>query len=258
VKKLLIVALLGGNLLFAKDITIALAANVSYAIDDLIKEFNQKHSDTKVKVILGSSGKLTAQINNGAPFDMFLSANMKYPQALYKDGLSVDKPIVYAYGSLAYFSTKAQNFKDGIEFLNSPNIEKIAIANPKTAPYGKAGLEALKSADILKSVKSKLVYAESISHVVSYTMTAVDVGLVAKSSLFSSKMSRYKKDINWAEVNPKLYTPIKQGMVILKRTQNIDGAKAFYHFILSKEARVIFKKYGYINPTLLPPNSQKI
>lgn len=107
-KKILILLLITCASLFAQKINIAVAANVSYAIDDLIKEFNKTNPNTKVVVTLGSSGKLTAQIKNGAPFDVFMSANMKYPDALYKDKIAMTKPIVYAQGSLAILSSKRE------------------------------------------------------------------------------------------------------------------------------------------------------
>jgi len=229
----------------AQSITVAVAANVSYAINDLIKEFNKTHPYTDVKVTLGSSGKLTAQIKHGAPYHLFMSANMKYPQALYKTKIAISKPVVYAKGSLAILSNKKQDFTKGIELLKEKKIKRIAVANPKTAPYGKAAFEALKNAKILKDIKKKLIYGESISQTVSYTITATDIGIIAKSSLYSSKMTRFKKDINWIEIDSKLYTPINQGIVMLKDSKE---TRAFYDFILSKKAKQIFIKYGYLVP----------
>lgn len=235
-------------MLHASTINIAVAANVSYAMQELKKEFNKTHPNIHVRVTLGSSGKLTAQIKNGAPYGLFMSANMKYPKSLYKDNLAITKPIVYAQGSLAYLSAKKQDFSQNMKLLKNPNIHKIAIANPKTAPYGKAAVEAMKNAKVYNDVKKKFVYAESISQTVAYTITAANLGFVAKSSLYSPKMKRFKKDINWSDVNPKLYTPINQGIVILKNAKGNKDIKAFYDFIFSKQARQIFKNYGYALP----------
>lgn len=233
------------SILTAGEINIAVAANVSYAIDELKAEFAKTNPDTKVQVTLGSSGKLTAQIKNGAPYGLFVSANMKYPQALYDDKIAITKPIVYAQGALAYLSVKKQDFSKGITLLEDDKIIKIAIANPKTAPYGKATIEALKNAKIYDAVKSKFVYGESISQTVSYAVTAAEIGIIAKSSLYSSKMSQYKENINWAPIDPALYTPIKQGIVLLKYGENNQKYQAFYDFILSDKAKAIFIKYGY-------------
>jgi len=234
--------------LFGGTINIAVAANVSYAIDTINKEFNKLYSDTKVRVILGSSGKLTAQIKNGAPYQLFMSANMKYPDALFKDGSAITSPVVYALGSLAFLSVKKQDFEKGINLVLSDKISKIAIANPKSAPYGIATFEALKNAKLLDRVKSKFIYGESISQTVSYAVTAADIGFIAKSSLYSKNMKQFKKDINWVEVDSKLYTPISQGIVILKDGSENSEVKNYYDFILSSKAKKIFVDFGYAVP----------
>ena len=233
-------------MLAAGEINIAVAANVSYAIEELKTAFAKSHPETKVQVTLGSSGKLTAQIKNGAPYGLFMAANMKYPEALYSDKIAVTKPVVYAQGALAYLSAKPTEFSRGIALMGSEKIGKIAIANPKTAPYGKAAVEAMKKGGVYDAVKDKLVYAESISQTVTYALTAADVGFIAKSSLYSPKMAKYKENINWASVEPKLYTPIKQGIVLLKNGEKNAEYKAFYDFILGDEAKAVFKAYGYI------------
>ncbi len=233
------------SFLSAGNISIAVAANVSYAIEDLKKEFNKTYPNIKVRVTLGSSGKLTAQIKHGAPYELFMSANMKYPEALYKDKVALSKPTVYALGSLALLSTKAQDFTHGIYLLQSNKLSNIAVANPKTAPYGIAAKEALKNAGIYNKIKNKFVYGESISQTVSYAVTAADIGIIAKSSLYSKNMKQYKEGLNWVAIDTKLYTPIKQGIVILKENKEV---RAFYDFILSNKAHNIFKKYGYLLP----------
>ena len=235
-----------GISLTAGEITIAVAANVSYAIDELKEEFTKSHPDTKVRVILGGSGKLTAQIKNGAPYGLFMSADMKYPQALYDERKAITKPRVYAQGALAYLSVKKQDFSKGINLLRDEKINKIAVANPKTAPYGKAAEEAMKNAGVYDDVKEKFVYAESISQTVSYVVIAADIGIIAKSSLYSSKMTQYRENVNWVSVDTALYTPIEQGIVLLKHGEGNDEYSDFYDFILSEKAKVILKKYGYI------------
>ncbi len=241
--KLVFILLLTFSSLTAGKINIAVAANVSYAIDELKAEFAKQNPDTKVQVILGSSGKLTAQIKNGAPYGLFMSANMKYPEALYNEKLAITKPIVYAQGALALFSIKKQDFDKSVKILTTEKIKKIAIANPKTAPYGIAAKEMLENSGIYKKIKKKFVYGESISQTVSYAVTAADIGIIAKSSLYSSKMSQYRENMNWISVDTTLYEPIKQGIVILV---NNPEYRAFYDFILSEKAKEILKKYGYI------------
>ena len=244
--KIIILLLFTSISIFAKSINIAVAANVSYAMPELKKEFNKIYPDIKLRYTLGSSGKLTAQITNGAPYDILISANMKYPNNLYKNQLAITKPVIYARGALVYLSRKKLNLSKGAKLLEESSIKKIAIANPKTAPYGIAAYEVLKNANILEKVKSKLVYAESISQTVAYTLKATDIGFVAKSTLFSPKMTRFKKGINWLEVDKNLYTPIDQGIVVLKKAKGKNEAKSFYDFMLGEKAKEILKKYGYI------------
>jgi len=237
VKKIVLLFLISG-LLFADEIKIAVASNVSYAIKPLIHEFNKQY-ETKVKIILGSSGKLTAQIKHGAPYDLFLSANMKYPNFLYKDRIALKKPRVYAKGKLALFSIKEKNLID-ISSINS--VKTIALANPKTAPYGKAALEAITNAQLLEQNKKKFVYAENISQTLQYAFVAADIAFVAKASLYSPKMKRFKKNINYININENLYKPILQGIALLnEKKSTLD----FYNFILSKQAKKILKQYGY-------------
>jgi molybdate transport system substrate-binding protein len=245
-KKLFLGLVLLCSSIFAGQINVAVAANVSYAIEELIKEFNKTNIDTKVLVTLGSSGKLTAQIKNGAPFNIFMSANMKFPQALFDENIAITKPIIYAEGALAMFSSKELDFSKGIDLIKDSSISKIAIANPKTAPYGTAAIEAIKNAGLEESTKDKFVYAESISQTVTYAITAADIGFIAKSSLYDTKLSKYKENVNWSSVDPKLYKSIEQGIVIINNSKDNAEVKAFYDFILSTKAKEIFTKYGYI------------
>lgn len=245
-KKFILALLLSTSSLFSSSINIAVAANVSYAIDELKVEFSKLYPKIDVRVILGSSGKLTAQIKNGAPYGLFMSANMLYPETLYRAKFALLKPVVYAEGTLSFFTLKKYDFSKGLNLLKSNDIRRIAIANPKTAPYGKATVIALQNGGVYKSIKSKFIYGESISQTLSYTVRAADIGIVATSSLYSSRMKVYREGVHWSKIDLKLYTPIKQGIVLLKSETNMQEYKAFYEFILSKKAKSIFKKYGYI------------
>ena len=249
-KKIILGLMVLCSSIFAGEITVAAAANVGYAMDELVKEFNKTNPDTKVLVTLGSSGKLVAQIENSAPYDIFMSADMKFPQALFDKKLTKTPPMVYAQGAIAIFSIKELDYSKGINLLKDTNISKIAIANPKTAPYGAAAIEAIKNAKI-DGIESKYVYAESISQAVTYATTATDVGIIAKSSLYEGNMTKYKENKNWLTVDSKLYTPIEQGIVMIDNTNNLseikrEEVKAFYDFILSNRAKKIFTDYGYI------------
>lgn len=245
-KKIVILLMVLSLGLFAGQINVAVAANVSYAVNDLVKEFNKTNPNTEVLVTLGSSGKFVAQIKNGAPYQMFLSADMKFPETLFEEKLAVAKPEMYAQGSLALLSSKELDLKKGIHLITDNSIAKIAIANPKTAPYGTAAVEAMKNAKVYDATEKKLVYAESISQAVTYATTAADIGFVAKSSLYDEKMAQYKENIHWVSVDSALYTPIDQGVVILSNAKDNQEVKAFYDFILSQKAKTIFQAYGYM------------
>ncbi|TKI70214.1 molybdate ABC transporter substrate-binding protein [Sulfurimonas crateris] len=247
-KKIILSLMVLSMSLFAGTINVAVAANVSYAMDTLLEEFHKTNPDTQVKVTLGSSGKLTAQIKNGAPYQLFMAANMMFPQNLYEEGTAITVPVVYAQGSLAMLSNSQKDFSKSINLLKDQSIQKIAIANPKTAPYGKAALEAIKNAGVLADVEGKFVYAESISQTVSYAVTAADIGFIAKSSLYSPKMTQYKEGVHWVDVDSKLYTPIDQGIVIIKNAKDNSDAKAFYDFMLSAQAKKILIDFGYMVP----------
>jgi molybdate transport system substrate-binding protein len=254
-KKIILALMILCSSIFAGEITVAAAANVTYALNKLVKEFNKTNPDTKVQIILGSSGKLVSQIENGAPFDIFMSADMKFPQALFDKKITKTTPVIYAQGALAMLSAKELDYSRGINIVNDSSISKIAIANPKTAPYGAAAVEAIKNAKIT-GIENKFVFAESISQAVTYATTAADIGFVAKSSLYEDSMSGYKENKHWITVDPKLYSAIEQGIVIIDHSNNLVGLindnkkeeeiKTFYDFILSDRAKKIFTDYGYI------------
>jgi len=212
-------------------LTVAAAANVQYVMNGLAKDF-ENSTGIKTDIILNSSGKLTAQIKEGAPYDVFVSADMKYPQELYKSGYAIDSPKVYANGLLVLWTTQT-GIKPGIDLqvLTSGSVKKIAIANPETAPYGVASVEAMNYYKVYDKVKDKLVYGESISQTNQYiTSGSADIGFTAKSIVLSDEM---KGKGSWVDINRKAYKSISQGAVILKHGNetNIDAAKKFYDYL---------------------------
>jgi molybdate transport system substrate-binding protein len=241
-----ILFLIFSNFILASTIQIAVSANVSYAMEELKKEFNRLYPEIKVKSSIGSSGKLTAQIENGAPFDIFLSANMKYPKKLYEDNFAITRPLVYAKGSLVLFSIKPRDLSQGVNLLTNSDIKKIAVANPKTAPYGTATVDALNKINIYNKIRDKIVFGENISATFNYALRATDVGIVAKSLLFAPKLKdRFKKGKNWIDLNSSIYEPIKQGVVILKHGYKNKDVSLFFSFLFSKDAQKIFREFGY-------------
>ena len=229
---------------FASEITVAGAANVQFTLDDLKAEFT-KETGIGVKTIIGSSGKLTAQIENGAPFDVFLSADMKYPTKVYKDGYSSNAPKVYADGVLVLWTMKDLDLSKGINVLNDTGVGKIAIANPELAPYGREAVNALKFYKLYEPLQKELVLGESISQANQFISTgAADIGFTAASVVLALNMKTQGK---WAELDPKSYEPIAQGVIVLRYGDQNHSKEAheFYDFIFSNAAKEIFKKYGY-------------
>ncbi len=233
--------------LSAQTLTVAVAANVQFAFQSLRAAFRQT-SGIAVQGVIGSSGRLTAQIKNGAPFDLFLSANMKYPRVLYHDGWATNPPKVYARGALVLWTMKNYDLRQGLTLLKSPNIRKVAVANPKNAPYGQAAMKALAYDRLNTVVNPKLVYGESIAQTNQFIVSRVaDIGITAKSVVLSPQMSGKG---TWVDVDSHAYTPIAQGVVILRHGEKTRpaAAKQFYEFLFSPTARKIFTRFGYQRP----------
>ena len=227
---------------FAQSLKVAVAANLQGVIKVLAKDFKQK-TNIEIEPIVGSSGNLSAQIKNGAPFDLFLSADMNFPETLFKDGFSSKAPVAYAYGSLIICSTQNIGFENWERMLLSQRVKKIAIANPAIAPYGKAAEESLKLKGVLDDIKPKVVNGESIAQVNTYITTGVvDVGFTTRALV---KDAEGKVTLYWKEIDPKSYTPIRQGMIIIKQTKENADALKFYDYMLSPDAKAILKEYGY-------------
>jgi molybdate transport system substrate-binding protein len=225
-------------------VRVAIAANTEFVMQAMKRAYEEK-GQSKIDLIISSSGKLTAQITHGAPYDIFLSADMKYPEHLYKAGYALHRPDVYAYGRLVLWTLKNIDIDAGFEILKSPEIRTIAVANPATAPYGVAAIQALKEAGVYRAVRDKIVFGESISQVNQYLLSGVaDVAFTAKSVVNAPGLTDKGK---WTEPADSLYSPIMQGAVILKHASqtNLTAAQAFYRFLSSSEGKAIFQAYGY-------------
>lgn len=225
-----------------QHLNIAVAANMQFAMKELAQTFTEKTGE-EVQLMVSSSGKLNAQIKEGAPYDLFVSANMKYPQDLYDAGLTIDPPQVYAYGKLVLW-TMYEDLESSLLHFKDSNIKHIAMANPKIAPYGIAAEEVLKHYGLEESIQEKLVYGESIAQCNQFILSkSAELGFTAKSVVLSPQM---KDQGNWIDMDADTYSPIAQGMVIIKHEKrNAVSAKEFYRFLLSKEGQDILIKFGY-------------
>jgi molybdate transport system substrate-binding protein len=229
------------------QITAAVAANVQFAMEELKADF-KKSSGIEVKTIYGASGKFVSQIRNGAPFDVFVSADMDYPDTLQKWGYASARPKPYAYGKLVLWTLKNLDLDKGISILADSSVVKIAIADPKRAPYGREAVKAMQRSGTADKASSKLVFGESISQVTQYVLTGnVDIGLSAKSVVLAKELIGKGK---WKEVDSTLYDPIAQGAVVCKygSENNPTLSARFLAYLYSEPARHILSEYGYILP----------
>lgn len=225
-----------------EKILIATAANMQFVMKELVKAFHQE-KNIECDLVVGSSGKLTAQIKEGAPYDVFVAANLKYPEEIHQSGLSYASPKVYAYGKLVLWSVN-KGIETNLEMLKSPKIHHIAIANPNTAPYGFAAIEVLKKLKIYDGLKDKLVFGESISQTNQFiTLQSAEIGFTAMSIVLSPEL---KQKGNWVEIDNNYYSPIEQGVVIIKHKDKTNPlAVEFYNFLFSEKAKQILIAYGY-------------
>lgn len=241
--------LLGGCKPAPSTLTLAVASSMQFAMADLLKEFHTEHPDLTVKATYGSSGNFFAQIQNQAPFDIFLAADMDYPAKLVKAGLALDELSAYAVGGLVLWVPKASPLaveKLGVAVLNDPAVKKIAIANPKLAPYGAAAVAALQSLKLYAQAEPKLVLGENIAQTAQFVESgAADIGFLALSHALAPQMK--DKGRFW-EVPADAFPPIQQGMVILKRTPNAAAARTFREFLLGPAAGRVLQRHGFKLP----------
>ena len=229
------------------QLTIAVASNMHSAMEDIAMQFTQK-TGISVQVSSASSGVLTAQIRQGAPFDVFLSANMAYPKALYQQGFTDGRPKTYAYGSLILWSVGDIDTSAGLAALTQSNVKNFAIANPETAPYGIAAIQALEGSGFMSEIKNKMVVGESVGQVNQYVSSGtVQVGLTSTAVLFSSTLG--SKGVSH-KIDNDLYEPIEQGIVILKMglNKNPEASKLFQNFMFSPETGAVLIEYGFSLP----------
>jgi molybdate transport system substrate-binding protein len=229
----------------AQTLKVAAAADLQFAMQDLAKEF-EKCGNVKIDVIYGSSGNFFSQIQNGAPFDIFFSADMEYAKRLEAAGLAEPGTLArYAVGRLVLWTPAGSAVdvaKDGWKILLDPRVQKIAVANPEHAPYGRAAVAALRRAGIYDQVQSKLVYGENISQAAQFAQSGnAQAGLVALSLALSPGM----KDGKWWEVPADAYPAIEQGAVVLQSSKNKVAARAFLEFVTGAQGRETLKKYGF-------------
>lgn len=231
-----------------QEIAIAAASDLNYAIKEIVAEF-EKTTGNHVKLSLGSSGNFYAQIQNGAPFDLYFSADIGYPKKLEEAGLLVPGSLYrYAVGRIVLWTnhTSHRDVSKGMETLRDPAIKKIAIANPKHAPYGRAAVAAMQHFKVYDQVKDRLVLGENISQAAQFIESgACDIGVIALSLALAPTM---KSAGAYWEIPSDAHPPLEQGAAILKSSKQQEVAKQFVTFMQDQQGREIMTRYGFTLP----------
>ena len=232
---------------FAQVPTIAVAANMKDAFAEIAAEFKST-GKPEMRVVYGSSGNFAAQIINGAPFSLFIAADEQFPLELFKNGKTVDEGSVYAIGKLVVIT----KMSSGIHLLDAKadiakaigKSNKVAIAKPELAPYGRAAVQYLKSEGLWDLAKDKLVYADNIGAATTFVASgAADLGFTAFSLAKSPELLKQTSNV---VVDAKMYEPIKQRMVLIKGAP--QEAQDLYRFMQGPKAKAILQRYGYSTP----------
>ena len=227
----------------AEEIHAAVAANFTAPMKDIAAQYEEQSHHTVI-LSFGSSGKIFAQIQNDAPYDIFLSADQEKPKALEKAGATVPgSRFTYAIGALALWSAKKDFLNNEFEPLRTGRFNKLALANPRLAPYGAAAVEVMEALNLKQATESKWVMGENIAQTYQFIVTGnADLGFVAMSQIIDK--GKVKEGSAWIVPN-ELYSPIRQDAVLLKRAEDSVAAQDFLNYLKSEKALSIIHSYGY-------------
>jgi molybdate transport system substrate-binding protein len=233
-------------------VTVAAASDLTYAMNEIAANF-EKTTGCTVRLSMGSSGNFLTQIENGAPFDVFFSADIAYPKKLESEGLAVPgSTYLYAIGKIVLWTRSDSHLDVNKDFavLRDPSVSKIAIANPAHAPYGRAAEEALRNMGLYDAVKDQLVLGENISQAAQFVESGnAQVGIIAMSLVVSPELK--DKGPYWV-IPENLYAPIQQGAVILRASKNPQGARQFLEYIKMPATAALLERYGFALPAKIP------
>jgi molybdate transport system substrate-binding protein len=229
------------------QITIAAAADLKFAMDEIVSLFGKAHPAARVATVYGSSGKFHTQIRQGAPYDLYFSADIAYPRALKADGFAASEVQAYALGRIVLWRASRAVKAPSLEDLTDPSIQSIAIANPRHAPYGKRAEEALRAAGVWDKVESRLVYGENVAQTAQFVQTGnAQIGLIALSLALSPELSAHG---SYTLIPDSLHRPLEQGFIITQHAAGNPLAGDFSRFMRSPEVRAIMLRHGFAPPT---------
>jgi molybdate transport system substrate-binding protein len=231
-------------------ILVAAAADLKFAMDEILATFRSRHADIEVRVTYGSSGNFFAQLSNRAPFDIYFSADVDYPRQLIAQGLaSKDTEFLYAVGRIVVWAPKRSRVDleaNGLHALLHPSVRKVAIANPQHAPYGRAAMAAMKALGVYDQVHERLVYGENIAQTAQFIHTgAADIGIIALALALAPAL---RDEGRWWEIPLDAYPRMDQGGVILPWAKDMEAAQALRTFVLGPEGKAILRAYGFFMP----------
>lgn len=232
-----------------REISLAAAADLSIALPEIAQAF-EKTSGVVVKLSFAASGVLTQQIENGAPFDVFFSADLGYPKQLISEGKADGSTLyTYAVGELVLWTPASSPLdleQKGMQVLLDPSVKKIAIANPQHAPYGRAAVAAMKHYDLYEKVSDRVVLGENVAQAAQFVESGnVQVGFVALAHALAPAMKGKGK---YWRVPAEAYPPLDQGAVVIAHSPHAQDARAFLEYMKSAEARAILQHYGFTSP----------
>jgi molybdate transport system substrate-binding protein len=237
----------------AREVRIAAASDLKFALDEIIARVEEAHPEIAVTTTYGSSGTFLSQILNGAPFDLYLSADLAYPRGLVEQGLASEEDLFpYAVGRLVLWTGDGGPIDpdDGLDALTAPEVRRVAIANPEHAPYGVAAVEALRSAGVLDEVEPKLVLGENVAQAAEFVQSGnADAGIVALSLVKSDPLRGVG---SWAEVPLDAYPRLDQGGVVLGTARDPEAARVVRDAMLGPEGTAILARYGFALPDAAP------
>jgi molybdate transport system substrate-binding protein len=232
-------------------ITIAAAADLKFALEEILVEFRRANPGDEIDTSYGSSGKFHTQIRQGAPFDLFFSADIEYPRMLAREGLAASAATPYAVGRIVLWSISRDARRMTLADLADPAIRKIAIANPKHAPYGNRAEEALRAAGVWSQVEGRLVIGENIAQAAQFVQTGnADAGIIALSLALNQELAAKG---SYALIPETLHQPLEQGFIITRRAAGNPLARRFADFMGSPVSKRILLRWGFS----LPPEGSR-
>jgi molybdate transport system substrate-binding protein len=235
-----------GTLQAQEPTRIAAASDLRFAMDEILEAYQEDHPDRSIEVIYGSSGRFRAQIENGAPFDLYFSADIEYPRMLEERGFATSEVIPYAIGRIVLWSNTVDASELSLEDLSRPEFRRVAIANPRHAPYGKRAEEALRAVGLWDELMPRFVFGENIAHTLQLVESgAAQVGVVA----LSLALNPHVRDQGpYYLIDEGLHNPLEQGFIITRRAADNETAAHFAEYMNEPMSRAVMRAYGFILP----------